>query len=136
MKKSIFAVMAFVVAAMLVGCNKDKENSEVAMTVSEITDSTAVINCEYSPAKSVSYKLQLGEAVSKEYRESMKFTAAFLNGGTKYDVVATTYDAEHNVVGTTVVTFMTTGEPDNAIQKEVITPPIAFQPNDSTDTDD
>ena len=90
MKKSIFAVMAFVVAAMLVGCNKDKENNEVAMTVSEITDSTAVINCEYTPAKSVSYKLQIGEAVSEEYRESMEFTAAGLNGGTKYDVVATT----------------------------------------------
>ena len=137
MKKSIFAVMAFVVAAMLVGCSKDKENSEVAMTVSEITDSTAVINCEYSPAKSVSYKLQIGEAVSEEYRESMEFTISNLYAGTKYEVVVTSYDAEHNVVGTTTVNFRTTGEPNNTT---VIVPFLSPQgsstePNDSTDAD-
>ncbi|MCQ2329019.1 MAG: hypothetical protein MJZ93_00475 [Paludibacteraceae bacterium] len=122
MKKSIFAVMAFVVVAILVGCNKDKEQSEVAVTVSEITDSSAVVKCDYSPAKSVSYKLQIGTATSNEYGESKGFMAAGLNGGTKYDIVATTYDAKHKEVGTTVVNFRTTGEPNNTAGKQILIP--------------
>lgn len=98
------------------------EQNEVALTLSEITDSTAVINCEYSPAKSILYQLQLGEAVSNEYRESMEFTAVNLNGGTKYDVVAKTYDAEHKQVGVTIVNFMTTGGPDNGTKKPILDP--------------
>ena len=116
MKKSIFAVMAFVVAAMLVGCNKDKENSEVAMTVSEITDSTAVIRCAYSPVKSVSYQLFAGRSGSEKCGESTKFTLANLCSGTRYDIVAITYDSENKQVGSSVVTFMTTGEPENKEQ--------------------
>lgn len=131
MKKSIyFAVMAFVVVAILVGCNK----SEVALTVSEITNSSAVVSCDYSPAKSVSYKLHIGEAASEEYTESMGFMAAGLNGGTKYNVVATTYDVEHKEVGSTVVNFRTTGEPDNQFFEDLTIEPnyVQVQVNDDS----
>lgn len=135
MQKSIyFAVMAFVVVAILVGCNKNEEQSEVALTVSEITNSSAVVSCDYSPAKSVSYKLHIGEAASEEYTESMGFMAAGLNGGTKYNVVATTYDVEHKEVGSTVVNFRTTGEPDNQFFEDLTIEPnyVQVQVNDDS----
>lgn len=131
MKKSFFAIMAFVVAALLVGCSKDGKESEVAITISEVTDSTAVVKCDYNPAKSASYKLQLGEAVSMEYSESMKFVATCLNGGTKYNAVATSYDADHKQVGTTTVNFRTTGTPNNNMRKEILKP----IEKDTTETD-
>ncbi|MCQ2331613.1 MAG: hypothetical protein MJZ95_00230 [Paludibacteraceae bacterium] len=131
MRKLIFAVMVFAVAAMLVGCSKDEKKSEVAITISEVTDSTAIVKCEYSPAKSASYKLQLGEAVSMGYSKSMKFVAACLNGGTKYNVVATSYDADHKQVGTTTVNFRTTGTPNNNMRKEILKP----IEKDATETD-
>lgn len=69
--ESVFAVMACVAlvafVAILVGCDKKEGKSEVAMSVYELTDSTAMLKCDYNPAKSVSYDLLIGETVTKKY---------------------------------------------------------------------
>lgn len=113
MRKAFFSVMAFVVAMLVWSCSKDEQSSEVAMTISDVTDSTAVVKCEYSPAKSATYTLRILESVSDECSESLEFNVTNLRPGTKYDVVATSYDADHKEVGSTVMNFMTSGEPDN-----------------------
>ncbi len=133
--------MAFVVVAIFIGCNKDKENSEVAMTVSEITDSTAVIRCVYSPVKSVSYQLFAGKSGSEKRSENAEFTLANLCSGTRYEVVAISYDSENKQVGSSVVTFMTTGEPENKEQVHFPTEsdedsvPPGFHPGDDDEDD-
>ena len=114
MKKTIFAMMAFVVAAVIVGCKKNEQKCEVTMTVIETTDSTAVVRCEYNPVKSVSYKLRIGASASKEYNYSREFTISGLKAGTRYNIVSIAYDADHRRVDSTVMDFMTTGEPDNS----------------------
>lgn len=123
MKKSIFAVMAFVVVAILIGCNKDKENSEVAMIVSDITDSTAYVTCDYHPAKSVSYQLFVCKAVSGEYNKSTRFKISGLNCGSRYEVVVISYNSKHEQVGSTVLNFVTTGVPENKEEVHGIYPP-------------
>ena len=114
MRKAFFSVMAFVVAMLVWSCSKDEQSSEVAMTISDVTDSTAVVKCEYSPAKSATYTLRILESVSDECSESQEFNVTNLRPGTRYDVVATSYDADHKEVGSTVMNFMTSGEPDNS----------------------
>ena len=111
MKKSIFAVMAFVLVALLAGCKKESK-SELAVSVSEITDSTAVLKCEFAPLKSVRYKLIFGDQILIFY-QGMQTTLRHLAPGTKYNVVAIAQDADKKEVEQKVVEFMTTGEPDN-----------------------
>ncbi|MCQ2330216.1 MAG: hypothetical protein MJZ93_06650 [Paludibacteraceae bacterium] len=114
MKKSIFAVMAFVLVVLLAGCKKESK-SELAVSVSEITDSTAVLKCEFAPLKSVRYKLIFGDQTLIFYR-SMKATLRHLASGKRYNVVVIAQDADKNEVEQKVVEFMTTGEPDNYVQ--------------------
>lgn len=111
MKKSIFAVMAFVLVALLAGCKKESK-SELTVSVSEITDSTAVLKCEFAPQKSVRYKLTLGDQTLIFY-QGIQTTLRHLAPGTRYNVVAIAQDADKKEVEQKVVEFMTTGEPDN-----------------------
>ncbi len=123
MKKSIFAVMAFVIAALLVGCSKDGKKSEVAMIVSEVTDSTAMVECKYSPAKSATYQLFVCKAVSQESTKSTRFKISGLHCGKSYEVVAISYNSKHKQVGSSVKKFMTTGVPENKEEVRGIYPP-------------
>lgn len=111
MKKSIFAVMAFVLVALLAGCKKESK-SELTVSVSEITDSTAVLKCEFAPQKSVRYKLIFGDQTLIFY-QGMQTTLRHLAPGTRYNVVAIAQDADKKEVEQKVVEFMTTSEPDN-----------------------
>lgn len=113
MKKSIFAVMAFVLVALLAGCKKESK-SELAVSVSEITDSTAVLKCGFAPQKSVRYELTFGDQTLIFYR-SMKATLRHLASGKRYNVVVIAQDADKKEVEQKVVEFMTTGEPDNYV---------------------
>ena len=106
-------MMAFVLVALLAGCKKESK-SELAVSVSEITDSTAVLKCEFAPQKSVRYKLTLGDQTLIFYR-SMKATLRHLASGKRYNVVVIAQDADKKEVEQKVVEFMTTGEPDNGI---------------------
>ncbi len=112
MKKSIFAVMAFVFVALLAGCKKES-NSEIAATVSEVTDSSVVIQFEFNPQKSVRYQLNF-EGCSFIYDKSRSVSFSNLASGKKYSVVVTAQDADNNEVEHKVVEFMTSGEPDNS----------------------
>ena len=121
MKKIIFALMAMALVALAAGCNKeDPQQKELTLTVSEVTDNTAILNCTFTPKTATTYQLRIGEAVSEEYSKDMQLTIANLPSGKKHTVVATIFDANHKQVGTTEVEFRTTGTPDNAIQKEII----------------
>lgn len=111
MKKSIFAMMAFVLVALLAGCKKESD-SEITLSVSEITDSTAVLKCEFAPKKSVRYKLTLGDQTLIFY-QGIQTTLRHLAPGTRYNIVAIAQDADKKEVEQKVVEFMTTGEPDN-----------------------
>ena len=113
-------LVAFV--AILVGCDKNEGKSEVAMSVYELTDSTAMLKCDYSPAKSVTYDLQIGETVTKKYATSVIFKISNMNSGTTYSIVAISFDAENKEVGTTVFKFMTTGEPNNRNRRPIVEP--------------
>ena len=123
MKKTIFALMAMALVALAAGCSKeDPQQKELSLTVSEVTDNTAIINCTFTPKTAASYQVRIGEAVSEEYSKDMKLAIANLPSGKKHTVVATIFDANHKQVGTTEVEFRTTGMPDNAMQKEILTP--------------
>lgn len=114
MKKTIFAVMAMALVALAMGCSKeDPQQKELTLTVSEITDNTAIINCTFTPKTAATYQLRIGEAVSEEYSKDMQLSIANLASGKKHTVVATIYDANHKQVGTAEVEFRTTGIPDN-----------------------
>ena len=113
MKKTIFAVLTFAIIAILSACGDTNKETEINVDVKDITDTTAVLECVFTPVKSVSYDVEMDEVVSEEYSEDMVFDLAGLNPGTKYNVVVKTYDKDHNVVEDKVVSFMTTGEPDN-----------------------
>ena len=123
MKKIIFAVMASVVIATLVflvggGCGKNEQESEVAMIVSDITDSTAYVTCDYHPVKSVSYQLFVCKAVSGEYNKSTRFKISGLRCGSRYEVVVISYNSKHEQVGSTVLNFVTTGVPENMEERK------------------
>ena len=146
MKKSIFAVMAFVLVALLAGCKKESK-SELAVSVSEITDSTAVLKCGFAPQKSVRYELTFGDQTLIFYR-SMKATLRHLASGKRYNVVVIAQDADKKEVEQKVVEFMTTGEPDNYVEFGIddddlidISPDLpdidvpTFNPNPSTPPD-
>ena len=116
MKKTIFAVMAMALVALTMGCSKeDPQQKELTLTVSEVTDNTAILNCTFTPKTAASYQVRIGEVVSEEYSKDMQLTIANLPSGKKHTVVATIFDANHKQVGTTEVEFRTTGTPDNAI---------------------
>ncbi|MCQ2332784.1 MAG: fibronectin type III domain-containing protein [Paludibacteraceae bacterium] len=128
MKKSIFAVMAFVAVVTLVslvgiGCSKNLQKSEVAVIVSDITDSTAYVTCDYHPEKSVSYQLFVCKAVSGECNKSTRFKIAGLRCGSRYEVVVISYNSKHKQVGSTVLNFVTTGVPENKEEVRGIYPP-------------
>lgn len=130
MKKSIFAVMAFVAVVTLVslvgiGCSKNLQKSEVAVIVSDITDSTAYVTCDYHPEKSVSYQLFVCKAVSGECNKSTRFKIAGLRCGSRYEVVVISYNSKHKQVGSTVLNFVTTGVPENKEEVHGIYPPSA-----------
>ena len=116
MKKTIFALMAMALVALTMGCSKeDPQQKELTLTVSEITDNTAILNCTFTPMTAASYQVKIGKAVSEEYSKDMQLTIANLPSGKKHTVVATIYDANHKQVGTTEVEFRTTGTPDNTV---------------------
>ena len=113
MKKTIFAVLTFAIIAILSACGDTNKETEINVEVEDITDTTAVLECVFKPVKSVSYNIAMDDVVSEEYSEDMVFDLAGLNPGTEYKVVVRTYDKDHKVVEDKVVSFMTTGEPDN-----------------------
>ena len=120
--------MASVVIATLVflvggGCSKNEQESEVAMIVSDITDSTAYVTCDYHPEKSVSYQLFVCKAVSGECNKSTRFKIAGLRCGSRYEVVVISYNSKHKQVGSTVLNFVTTGVPENKEEVRGIYPP-------------
>ena len=121
MKKIIFALMAMALVALAAGCNKeDPQQKELTLTVSEVTDNTAILNCTFTPKTAASYQVRIGEAVSEEYSKDMQLAIANLASGKKHTVVATIYDANHKQVGTTEVEFRTTGTPDNTVITPII----------------
>ncbi len=105
--------MAFVLVSLLASCTKDPVSvSEFNLTVSEITDSTAAVKCEFMPQKSVRYILTVcGKTLYSE--NTLSFTISHLAPGQKYSIVVTALDANDNEVEQKVVEFMTTGAPDN-----------------------
>lgn len=114
MKKTIFAVLAFAIVAIFSACDNDmNKESEIDVEVNDITDTTAVVECVFTPVKSVTYTVAVDSVVSEEYDDDMVFDLGGLNPGTKYNVVVRTYDKDHKVVENKVVPFMTTGEIDN-----------------------
>lgn len=116
MKKLFLAVVAaLAIGISLIGCDKKSvQKVEINMTVENLSDSSAVIRCEYNPEKSLTYMLMIGEYVSQNFSQSKKMSISNLVPGTKYDVVAVTYDGSYNEVETIVVSFTTTGAAGNA----------------------
>ncbi|WQJ53634.1 MAG: hypothetical protein [Wendovervirus sonii] len=128
MKRTIFVVMASILMATFIfllggGCNKNFQKSEIAVIVSNITDSTACIVCDYHPKKSISYKVFVCNAVSNECDKSAKFKISGLNCGSRYEVVVITYNSNHKQVDSTVLNFVTTGIPENKEEVRGIYPP-------------
>ena len=121
MKKLLFALLAFACVALpFVACSDDEdeatvvaEQQEVSVTVSDITDSSAVLNCVYTPVNSATYQVRIGEVVSDEYSEGRKLQVSRLAPGRKYTAEVTAYDADHKAVSTGNVESLTTGTPDN-----------------------
>ena len=137
MKKTIFAVMAMALVTLAAGCSKeDPQQKELSLTVSEVTDNTAILNCTFTPKTAASYyQVRIGEVVSEEYSKDMKLAIANLASGKKHTVVASIFDANHKQVGTTEVEFRTTGTPDNNLAKPVLDlePTISFDITDISD---
>lgn len=123
MRKTVFALMAMVLMVLTAGCSKeDPQQKELTLEVSGITDNSAILNCIFTSTKSASYQVCIGDAISEEYSENMKFSIVNLTSGKKHTVVAKIFDSNHKQVGTAEVEFKTTGTSDDVIRKEIILP--------------
>lgn len=114
MKKIGFALLAFLLVSLATGCKKADDNnpkqSEIVISLKEVGDNVAMINCEYNPDKSEMYQLSLNEATFLNKRvKSGTFRIDNLQSGREYKVVAKSYDADCNLVDMSEVKFKTTG---------------------------
>lgn len=117
MKKQIFKffLVCVVMAMPFVACNDDEDDvapvtvsSELKLSVVGVTDSTAIIGCEFAPLNSVAYQVRIGEMVSDTLAESTELNVTQLEPGRKYFVEAVTFDSNYDVVGTANIEFTTT----------------------------
>ena len=114
MKKFGFALLALLLVSLATGCKKADVNnpkqSEIAISLKEVGDNVAVINCVYDPDKSEMYQLSLNETTFLNNRvKSGTFRIDNLQSGRDYKVVAKSYDADCNLVDMSEVNFKTTG---------------------------
>lgn len=114
MNKIKLALMVFSLAVLATGCAKeDEKNSvknEIEISLAEVEDNTAVINCVYNPDKSEMYQLSLDETTYLNNRtKSGTFRIENLQSGRDYKVVARAFDVNCNPVDSSEVTFKTAG---------------------------
>ena len=93
---------------------------EINMTVSEVTDNTAVVNCVFTPTKSSTYQVRIGGTVSEEFSESVRLRISNLASGENHRITATVFDTNHNQIGTEDLDFMTTGIPTGTTQEDAV----------------
>ena len=115
MKKSIFAVMALFVAAVMTSCDKKDYFDCCTLSVTEVTEHTISGRCEYAPTKAdkgymlfLAYTDQLDDSARmamvdayKEYgaiKESKSFKCEDLISNTKYYIIAVTFSEKNGKV--------------------------------------
>lgn len=112
--KKYFLLLSAIASIALAGCAKEDEKnpgqSEIVISLKEVGENTAVINCVYNPDKSEMYQLSLGGVPYLNNRtKSGTMRIENLQSGMDYKVVAISYDVNCNPVDSSEVNFKTAG---------------------------